>query len=226
MRHSQALFALVAFLAPTAACVDPGGDYQSYLDRTAQYRTSGDGGGTVDSVAPTMGIKGTYYVACLPSLSFGDINKLFRFYVESEYVPVMGGTGAKVTYKLTPMNIRDASGVILPPAGLKFVKPTNPTLTVTDSPVDAKGKFVANFKTAMIGAVTNPISFRDITVDNTTLAGYFADKDFCGGLSGHVVAPIDQDLGTASDNVCLFKPMKDGDTLPDLKSTEFVCPGL
>ena len=229
MRTPQALFALagvVSVAVVAAACVDPAGDYQAYLDRTSQYRGSGDGGGVVDSVAPTMGVKGTYYVACLPNLSFGDINKLFRFYVESEYVPAMGSAGATITYKLTPMNIRDDQGAILPPAGLKFAKPSNPTLSVTNSPVDAKGKFVANFMTAMIGKSTNPISWRDITGDNTTLSGYFSDKDYCGGLSGHVVAPIDQDLGTAADNVCLFKQLKDGDTLPSLTANDFVCAGL
>lgn len=226
MRYPQALFAVALLALPTAACVDPGGDYQAYLDRTAQYRPSGDGGGTVDSVAPTMSIKGTYYVGCLPNLAFSDISKLFRFYVESEYVPAIGATGAKVTLKLTPITIRDDAGLFLPPATLKLAKPTNPTLSVLDSPVDAKGKFVANFMTAMIGKATNPISWRDITVDNTTLSGYFADKEFCGGLSGHVVAPIDQDLGAPADNVCLFKPMKEGDALPDLKASDFVCPGL
>jgi hypothetical protein len=206
--------------------VDPAGDYQAYLDRTKDYRTSGGDGGTVDSVAPMMGVKATYYVACLPNLAFGDINKLFRFYVESEYVPAMAPAKAKVTYKLTPMNIRDDMGAILPPATLKFAKPMNTTLTAADTPVEANGLFAADFLTAMIGKSTNPISWRDITVEHTKLTGYFSDKDFCGGLSGHVVAPIDQDLGTPADNVCLFKQLKDGDTLPDLKVTEFVCPGL
>lgn len=232
MRHPQALFVVAgpllgALLIPVLVqgCVSPTGDYEAYVKRTEKYRDRGDGG-TVDSVAPTMGVKAKYYVACLPNLAFGDINKLFRFYVDSEYLPAMGATEAKVTFKLTPMNIRDDMGAILPPATLKFVMPANPTLTVTDSPVAANGKFVANFKTAMIGKATNPISWRDITVENTTLSGYFAEKDFCGGLSGHVVAPIDQDLGTPADNVCLFKQLKDGDPLPDLKVTEFVCPGL
>lgn len=226
MRHPQALFALTLLALPATACVDPGGDYQAYLDRTAQYRPSGDGGGAGDSVAPTMSIKATYYVACLPNLAFGDIGKLFRFYVESEYVPLTGTTGAKVTLKLTPIDIRDQTGALLPSTTLKLTKPSNPTLSVLDSPVDPKGRFDANFKTAMIGKATNPISWRDITVENTTLAGYFADKDFCGGLSGHVVAPIDQDLGVPADNVCLFKSMKDGDTLPDLKASDFTCPAL
>lgn len=232
MRHPQALFVvgaplLGALLMPVLVqgCVSPTGDYEAYVKRTERYRDRGDAA-AVDSVAPTTGVKAKYYVACLPNLSFGDINKLFRFYVDSEYVPAAGTTEAKMTLKLTPMTIRDDAGAILPPATLKFTMPANATLTVTDSPVAANGKFVANFKTAMIGKATNPISWRDITVENTTLSGYFSEKEFCGGLSGRVVAPIDQDLGTAGDNVCLFKPLKEGDALPDLKAADFVCPGL
>src|SRR5262245_27563220 len=103
---SQALFA-VPFIAwvSVAACVDPTADYKDYVKRTEPFRMGAADSGPVDSTAPTMSVKGTYYLSCLPGLAFGDIEKLFRFYAESEFTPNMSGGGGKLTLKLTPMKI-------------------------------------------------------------------------------------------------------------------------
>jgi hypothetical protein len=228
MRSSQGLF-VVSLALGVSGCVDPQGDYNDYIKRTDKYRSSSEAG-VIDSTAPTNAIKATYYLACLPNLAFGDISKLFRFYAESEFTPAVGG--GKLTYHLTPMRIRDDAGALLPAGTLTFKKEALGTLTVTDTPVATNGKFVANFMTAMVAATSNPISFRDITVANTTVTGIFQSApdggpgDYCGGLSGNVTAPITQDLGAAADNVCLFKPMKDGDPLPVIVVSDFMCPGI
>jgi hypothetical protein len=212
------------------SCVDPQGDYDEYLKRTEKYRTTAEAG-AIDAMAPTTSIKGTYYLACLPSLAFGNIDKLFRFYVESEFVPNVSGGGGKLTLRLTPIKIRDDGGALIT-SGLVLHKEPAGLLTVTDTPVAANGKFVANFMTAMVAATSNPISFRAITVENTTVTGIFQSApdggpgDYCGGLSGQVTMPIMQDLGAPADNVCLFKPGKDEEPLPALTLADFTCPGI
>lgn len=226
MRPSRSLFALL-FLA----CTDPKGDYDDYVNRTAKYRTSMEAGAT-DSMAPTTAVKGTYYLACLPFLAFGDITEQFRFYVDSEFTPAMSGGGGKLTLHLTPMVIRDAMGNLLPESTLKLKNEMVGVLSVMDVPVAANGKFTANFMTANVDEHSNPISFRNITVENTTVVGIFqaspdgGETQYCGGLSGQVTQPIQQDLGQPSQNPCLFIPLKEGDPLPMEMVTDFMCPGI
>jgi len=231
MRPSQAFFAASSVsLVLASSCADPVGDYNAYLDATAAYRPM-DVAVTTDTVAPTMSIKATYYLSCLPSLSFGDINKLFRFYVDSEFTPSMSG-GGTLTLALTPMRIRDDMGNLLPADMLKLHKEATGLLSVMNTPVDSKGKFNANFMTAMVAATSNPISFRDITVMNTTVVGIFQAApdggagDYCGGLTGQVTAPIMQDLGPASNNPCLFKPLAAESPLPTAVITDYMCSGI
>ena len=212
------------------ACTDPKGDFQDYVDRTAKYRETAEGG-TTDSMAPTTAVKGTYYLACLPFLAFGDISQQFRFYVDSEFTPAMTG-GGKLTLHLTPMIIRDDAGNLIPADTLKLKNEMKGVLNVMDVPVAANGAFTANFMTAMVDAHSNPISFRNITVENTTVQGIFQASpdggaaDYCGGLSGQVTMPIMQDLGKASQNPCLFIPLKEGDALPMKMVDDFKCPGI
>lgn len=226
MRPALAL----AVLSAVAACTDPKGDFQDYVDRTAKYRETSEGGAT-DSMAPTTAVKGTYYLACLPFLAFGDISQQFRFYVDSEFNPSMTG-GGKLTLHLTPMVIRDDAGNLLPADMLKLKNEMKGTLNVMDVPVAANGSFTANFMTAMVDSHSNPISFRNITVENTTVQGIFqaapdgGPADYCGGLSGQVTAPIMQDLGKPSQNPCLFIPLKEGDPLPMKTVDDFKCPGI
>lgn len=230
MRSSQALIALASLVGCAIGCVDPKGDYEDYVKATEKYRSSGGSDAALDTSAPTTVVKGTYYLSCLPNLAFGDINKLFRFYVESEYTPM--GAGGSLTLRLTPMRIRDDAGNLLPAAGLTLKKEASGTLSVTSVPVAMSGKFTANFMTAMVAATSNPISFRLIEVHDTTVVGVFQSApdggpgSYCGGLSGQVVAPIMQDLGMPADNVCLFQPLAEGSPLPMNDKSLYVCPGI
>jgi hypothetical protein len=160
------------------------------------------------------------------------VSQLFRFYAESEFTPNMSGGGGKITFKLTPLIIRDDLGALIPASTLTLKDEMKGVIQAMNVDVAANGKFVANFMTAMVDSHANPISFRNITVENTTVAGIFqAAPDggavpYCGGLSGDVTAPIMQPLGPGNQNPCLFVPGKLGDPLPMQQATEFMCPGI
>jgi hypothetical protein len=219
------------------ACVSPKGDYDDYTKRSEPFKMTVADSGPIDSMAPTNSVKGTYYLACLPFLAFGNVDQQFRFYVDSEFTPNMGGGGGKLTLKLTPMIIRDANMCtpdcqLIPNANLTLKDEMKGVLSVTDVPVDGTGKFNANFMTAMVDHLSNPISDRNITVMNTSVAGIFqAQPDggpaaYCGGLSGQVTMPISQDLGAPSQNPCLFVPLTLGSMLPTRMADDFKCPGI
>jgi hypothetical protein len=234
MRSSRLLFSAVFCVTGATligACVDPKGDYDSYVKRTESYRAMGTEAGMTDSMAPTNVVKGTYYLSCLPGLAFGDISQLFRFYAESEFTPNMTGGGGKLNLKLTPLIIRDDAGVFIPPSTLKLKDEMKGVLTAMSVDVAANGKFSANFMTANVDSHSNPISFRNITV-GTTVVGIFQAQtdggaaDYCGGLAGQVTAPIMQNLGTVDQNPCLFKVATIGDALPAQQVSDFMCPGI
>ncbi len=232
MRSSRVLFAAFCVSGVAAvACTNPKGDYDEYVKRTEMYRMTGEGGMT-DSTAPTNAVKATYYLSCLPSLAFNDVSQLFRFYADSEFTPNMSGGGGKITFKLTPLIIRDNAGALIPANTLTLKDEMTGVLQVMSVDVAANGKFVANFMTAMVDSHSNPISFRNITVENTTVAGIFQAApdggpiNFCGGLSGDVTAPIMQPLGPVNQNPCLFVPAKLGDPLPLQQAADFMCPGI
>lgn len=219
------------------ACVNPKGDYEDYIKRTESFRMGGMEAGMVDTVAPTNSVKGTYYLACLPFLAFGNVDQQFRFYVDSEFTPNMSGGGGKLTLKLTPMVIRDMANCtpdcqLIANDKLTLKDEMKGILTVTDVTVDGTGKFTANFMTAMVDHLSNPISDRNITVNNTTVTGIFqalpdgGPSSYCGGLSGQVVMPIMQDLGQPAQNPCLFVPLNPGDKLPARMAADFTCPGI
>lgn len=237
MRSSRVVFSAVFCTTGTiVACVNPKGDYEDYVKRTESYRMTAEASAP-DSVAPTNSVKGTYYLACLPFLAFGNADQQFRFYAESEFTPAMTGGGGKLSLKLTPMIIRDAANCtpdcqLIPNSMLTLKDEKKGILTVTDVPVDATGKFTANFMTAMVDHLSNPISDRNITVENTTVQAIFqaapdgGPSNYCGGLSGKVVMPIMQDLGMPSQNICLFTPLAAGAMLPARMASDFMCPGI
>jgi hypothetical protein len=227
MRAPQALFSLFALGAGTLVamgCIPhPSQDYADYLEASAGYRVSVTSDAAVDAKPPEMPVEQTYYVACLPALSAGDARKALRFYCESKFVPNGDGTG-KLSLSLNPIAIRDATtGDLLPESSLKFVKdPANGFLNVTDSPVAKDARFTANFGTASVPKVANALSFRDIVIDGTIMKGSFG-ANVCGGLAGQIVMPIMQDLGLPEDNICVFKPLKSGETMPSLAAGDYTC---
>src|SRR3954451_5390186 len=109
--RSSWLTALLACALPIAlpitmgACVDPKGDFESYNDRTADFRKAPPpkDGGVVDSAPPVESVEGLYFGACLSKLAAGRIDRVLRFYTETKFTPNAGGGGGKISLKLTSM---------------------------------------------------------------------------------------------------------------------------
>ncbi len=184
-----------------------------------------DAGGPGDSQAPTQEVTGIYFGSCLSALSVGDLNKVLRFYTEVRFVPDVAG--GKLDLQLTPMKGVDfASGqpVPTPPSSVSKSQAFGAPFGVKGSPVSPTGRFAVTFSSVVLDRNANPISGREITINDMVLDGNFATPGrFCTTLQGKVTQPIVQVLDPA-ENVCVFVPVKDGDPVPEVKRAEYTCP--
>lgn len=224
-----ALCAAAVAVLVSACLPDAHQDYEDFLSKTESYRQSGVvDAGPVDAKPPVDPIKGNYFASCYSDLMAGNLNKMLRFYTETEFVPET--SGGKITLKLYPFKVTARS----------FAKSetTNVPLSFEATPVDATGKFKATSPSIDIAGAANPFSGSDITISPLTLDGRFTatGKDkFCSGFAGKITKPITNDFTAA----CLFYPLKEGDafdfpggtgeslSIPSLsltlKQDDFVC---
>lgn len=218
---------VMTLLAGFIACVEPRKDYDDFLGNTSNSRTSPEAGGgladvEVDSKPPTQAVEGLYVATCITVLSSSADNVL-RFYTKTKFTPDAATGGGKLTMNMTPLK-GYADGKAIQPKCACTSETLGSTLNVTDAPVDKSGKFNANLGKIDLPPEANGISGRTITLDPIILDGRFSESGFCSILSGKVTAPIQIALD-ASDprNICLFVPIKDGDTVPTYKDADFVC---
>lgn len=233
---SLATVALVASAAGTACLPDPRGDYEDFKERTAHIQPeepSTDASTTFDAKPPEEAVEGLYVGICVASLAARDPEQALRFYTETKYTP--DGPGAetgKLTLTVTPMLGWDV-GAKQPtsPATVSKAETRGETVT-TEVPVGNGGRF-----TAVLGEVdpergtpvielveeANSISGRAASIENTTLDGLFSAGDrFCSTLGGHLFVPYSFTFDP-KENTCLFLKVNEGDPLPQVDSSEFVC---
>lgn len=197
------------------ACIpDPHGDYDRFVDDTADMRkTANVDAGPIDAAAPVEAVEGLYYGACLASLAFGRIDRLLRFHTQTSFVPE--GSGGKLKLTLIPLTVQADTVSLANTIGDPIITP--------ESAVAADGAFTADLGTAGVPGEANPISGRPIVIEGTKLTGRFGSKDrFCAELDGQVTVPIRQTLNDPGD-ICLFLPLNEGDAIPTLTKEEFVC---
>jgi hypothetical protein len=210
---------LAGSFAIVAACLpNPKKDFEDYSDKTADYRKSGPkDGGDIDSAPPTQAVEGLYFGACLSKLAAGRIDRVLRFYTESKFTPGAGGAASKLTMKITPMKLGPNNSA---PAAFVKSETIGDTFTIDSVDVDARGVFPGALGTVKVPGAANPISGRDIVIENTSLNGRYAEEKFCTQLAGHVVQPTDIEL-IGDDNTCLFFKTKEGDPLPAINVAMF-----
>lgn len=209
----------IGFVGGSACIPDPKGDFQDYTDRTTEFRKSPTDAAVPDATVIEGAVKGLYFGACLSKLAAGRIDRVLRFYTELEYTPdATGAKTGKITLKLTALKLGANNG---PPDKVAVDWKVGNTYTVDKSPTSDKGVYAASLGTVSIPGAANPISGRDIIVEQAAVPGKFADLGggkFCSQLSGHVVQPTDIPLEGA-DNTCIFLPVKEGDAPPVLEKT-------
>jgi len=199
----------LAALGPAACIPDPHGDFEEYNERTGEFRTTGEAG-AIDSAPPTTAVQGLYYAVCLSQLAAGRPDRVLRFYTETTFTPDPAGGTGKIELKLTPLKL--GPGNTAPPQVSKAWVIGN-TYTVAQTPTDTNGVYAANLGTVTIPGEANPISGREIIVENAALPGRFAKEKFCSQLRGNVVQPTQIEL-SGEANTCVYLPVKEGDPPP------------
>lgn len=196
-----------------AACVDPKGDYKTYVDRTRDLRGApvvDSGEVEVGDADPAADFSGTFLASCLPAAAGGNASQSFLFYVETVVTD-----GATLDIEITPI-LETAT---------TFAK----SQTV-GTPQVAKGiPIVDGTWNAVIGDATVPgesqrIGPSPIVIRNYAYAGRTLSRDrLCAELSGEVISPIPIDFSPPGDP-CIFVRLNEGDTLPTANEggTEFV----
>jgi hypothetical protein len=213
--------ALVAFTG-AGGCVDPKGDFENYVERTADIRGGGTpqtDSGPIDGALPDGGVEAYYYVPCLASLAFGDINRALQFRGQVRFVP--DGEGGTLTLTLAPIKrpVRP-DGTKGPATELGDV--TGAPIEAPPARVDANGRFQAILGNARVSGEANPFSNNNIDFENGRINGIFIDEDrLCGELDGQIVRPTQADLDEPGDT-CLFIrfPGPTG-TIPSLTAADF-----
>lgn len=227
----RALLASAAVAAFVACIPNPKGDFEDFLEEVGPFLDDGavPEAGPVDSVAPTEAIEGLYYTACLSALSFGDLNKVLRFYTQTKFTPDAAGQGGTISIRLAPLkgwNTETASAE--PPASVARSEIRGPEVVAENVAVDARGGFVANVGKVELEREANPISGRAITLENVVFKGFFGTNErFCTRLSANVTQPIQQPL-TEAQNACIFIKATEGDALKAVTPAEYepaACPG-
>jgi hypothetical protein len=211
------LFALAAVGAAAACLPDPEGDFKDYQDRIKSYASPAGDSGPVAQVdagpPPAEAVEGVYFASCLSELANGQVKKAFSFWATTKFTPNADKTGGEIDITLGALKLVDG----LPPTTLS---PSNIVSTITGitGTVDATNSFVAALPAGTQGRFdgsANPISGSNVAISNAGLKGKFIPAGFCARLTGHVdePAPASRDLDE-DKNVCLFTPVKDGDTAP------------
>ncbi len=167
-----------------------------------------DGGASVP-------VDGVYFGACLTTLAAGRIDRVLRFYSEVKYTPDTGGN-ATVELKLTALKLGPNNTA--PPTVSKSETVGN-TYTTTRSAAP-RGIYQAPLGNVTVPGAANPISGRDILIEQAAAPGHFAVGKFCSQLSGHVTQPIDIEL-VGNTNACIYLPVNEGDPTPVLQASDF-----
>jgi hypothetical protein len=196
--------ALVAF-----ACVDPKGDFESYIERTNTIRGVTPDTGAVD--APTFEVgdadldagKQTYFTTCLASAFSGAPELSFLFMTEFTFA---GGKLGLTTWSLK----EDAT---------KLSK--DQTLGTPHSASDVTINMDNTFK-ATIGGFTIPgksqrLGDSDIVLVDVVYEGKILGKErICTELQGRATAPAAQDFNGPGD-ICISLLLPEGSDLPTFK---------
>lgn len=207
-------FVLATTISAAGCLPNSDKDFDKYSERAAPFTQTPSDAGVFDAAPPpTEGVEGLYYAACLTFLAYGSTQRVFNFYTHTKFVPDASG-GGTLTFTLKPLAV-DAA-LQKPPATISeagTVGDAYTSLPTTAPNVDATGRYTMQFGDVHIPGAANPITGRDITIENTVFTGHFGSGRSCAQLSGSVTKPVTLTL-EPTQNTCIIVPIKDGDPTP------------
>ena len=157
-------------------------------------------------------VSAIYSTVLLSQLAFGDPAKAFKFYATVSY-----DSSSRTITKIDLTPLRSASTTV------SKTQTIGTTISKTSVPVSPSGRFVLSLGTITIPGDANPISAREVVIENAILTGAFAAPGtFCSRMSGTVVAPVTLEL-EPEKNIALHAPASEDDALPTRTSASFVC---
>lgn len=221
MRARTPLVCLAVGLGIVACLPKPDQDFEDFSKRANALPVVDAGGGSFEAAAPpTEAVTGLYYGACLCQLAFSQTNLVFNFLVNTSFVPDPAG-GGKLSLKLQPLKL--ASDGKHPPdvvSSAGIVGDVKDFEATVDNVAAADGRFTMELATTTVPGDANPITGRNVVIENSKLTGFFAKERFCARLNGDVVQPIQLTLDPPQ-NICEFFPIKEGDKTPVLTNDQF-----
>lgn len=190
---------------------DGGASSSSTSSSTSSSSTSSSSsssGNTPDSATSDVTstpTKALFVGGCLTQLAAGRVDRLFLFYTETST------TGGSIDLTLQPIKAGTTTFSKTAVVGTKLAKVGVPLVS---------GKYTTDFGTVVIPGAANPISGRDVTIEQTQMPGRFLPPAFCSQLAGHVVTPTDL-LLDGNANVCVFKAATEGGPMPTFAIADF-----
>jgi hypothetical protein len=209
-----------SFVCGIGCIPHPADDFNDYNARTEPYRQTADA--SSDSAPPEGSVKGLYFGACLSKLAAGRVDRVLRFYTEVDFVKDATGPTGKISLKLTSMKLAPGNA---PPPTVSKSETVGKTYSIDNQPTNELGVYSGplgsdtdgnGIPDVQIPGEANPISGREIVLENVNVPGRFAPGTFCSQLIGHVVQPTDVELEGPA-NTCIFIPVNVGDPTPPLK---------
>lgn len=122
-------------------------------------------------------MNGIYFAACLTKLAAGRIDRVLRYYTEVSYVPAGGATGlaGEITMRLTALKLGVGGA---PPDAVSKSWTVGSTYTI-DTSVASSGVYMGPLGTVIVPGAANPISGRDILIENMATNSRFGTGKFC-----------------------------------------------
>ncbi len=203
-----------------AACVTPKDDYDDFLARTAGARALVDkpavDASCFEETFPDGGLRGTYYIACLPSIALGDVTQALSFQGNLEILPAVDG-GSNVM--LSTMALA---------TGATDLSQTVGTTNLATGAFDAMCAGDAVYASQVIippSADSAMPNLEAVIAPGATFTFHLSSSTgLCAGLAADVLKPIVLKL-SAANNPCLFFPFpQPSGPLPTLAAADFHCP--
>lgn len=201
-----------------AGCIDPQGDYDAFVARApapdAQVTTNDAQASEPCSQVLSGTPSGTFYGACLTSVSPGDVTTAIYVKLDTTVVPSADHTTGQLTVSIASL-VRNPTNVS---------QTTGDTYHPPTAPISNDCTYVIDAGLMVIPAAATS-AMMDLTLSNTRYRGKLLTQDSsCNALDATITMPITIDL-TKGGNYCIFRRAPADGSITPFELSEFACPG-